>query len=92
MAKYSLFWPVLLLMMINLCSCGLTKGKILFKDQQVSVQQLDSIKDFAIQRVQKSDRINITITSTEPSLTSFLNPFGNNAGNNNSGLVGFLVD
>lgn len=92
MAKYSLFWSVLLLMMINLCSCGLTKGKILFKDQQVSVQQLDSIKDFAIQRIQISDRINITVTSTEPSLMAFLNPFGNSVGNNNSGLVGYLVD
>lgn len=92
MAKNSLFWSILLLMMTNLCSCGLTKGKILFKDQQVSVQQLDSIKDFAIQRIQKSDRITITVTSTEPSLMAFLNPFGNSVSNNNSGLVGFLVD
>jgi len=92
MAKYSLFWPVLLLMMINLCSCGLTKGKILFKDQQVSVQQLDSIKHFSIQRIQKSDRINITVTSTEPSLMAFLNPFGNTGGTSNNGLTGYLVD
>jgi len=92
MAKNSLFCAVLLLMMINFCSCGITKGKIYFKDQQVSVQQLDSIKDFAIQRIQKSDRINITVTSTEPSLMAFLNPFGNAGGNNNNGLVGYLVD
>ncbi len=92
MAKYSLFWSVSLLMMINLCSCGLTKGKIYFKDQQVSVQQLDSIKDFAIQRIQKSDRINITVTSNEPSLMAFLNPFGNTIANNNNGNSGFLVD
>jgi len=91
MAKNSLFWSVFLLMMINLCSCGLTKGKILFKDQQVSVQQLDSIKDFAIQRIQKSDRINITVSSTEPSLMAFLNPFGNFGGNNN-GISGYVVD
>jgi polysaccharide export outer membrane protein len=92
MAKNSLFCAVLLLMMINFCSCSVTKGKIYFKDQQVSVQQLDSIKDFAIQRIQKSDRINITVTSTEPSLMAFLNPFGNAGGNNNNGLVGYLVD
>jgi len=79
-------------MMINFCSCGITKGKILFKDQQVSVQQLDSIKHFAIQRIQKSDRLNITVTSTEPSLMSFLNPFGSTNGSNNTGLTGFLVD
>jgi polysaccharide export outer membrane protein len=78
--------------MINLCSCGLTKGKILFKDQQVSVQQLDSIKHFSIQRIQKSDRINITVTSTEPSLMAFLNPFGNTGGTSNNGLTGYLVD
>ena len=91
MAKNSLFWSVLLLMMINLCSCGLTKGKILFKDQQVSIQQLDSIKNFAVQRIQKSDRINITVSSTEPSLMAFLNPFGNFGGNNN-GISGYVVD
>ena len=92
MVKNSLFWSVLLLTMVNLCSCGLTKGKILFKDQQVSVQQLDSVKHFAIQRIQKSDRINITVSSTEPTLMAFLNPFGNTAGNNNDGLTGYLVD
>lgn len=92
MAKYSLFCAVLLLLMINFCSCGLTKGKIYFKNQQVSVQQLDSTKDFAIQRIKKSDRINITVSSTEPSLMAFLNPFGNTGGNNNTGLSGFLVD
>ena len=92
MAKNSLFCAVLLLMMINFCSCGLTKGKIYFKNQQVSVQQLDSTKDFAIQRIQKSDRINITVSSTEPSLMAFFNPFGNTGGNNNTGLSGFLVD
>jgi polysaccharide export outer membrane protein len=79
-------------MMVNLCSCGLTKGKILFKDQQVSTQVLDSVKQFAIQRIKKSDRINITVSSTEPSLMAFLNPFGNTAGNNNEGLTGYLVD
>ena len=92
MVKYSLFWSVLLLMMVNLCSCGILKGRIYFKDQQVSVQQLDSLKHFAIQRIQKSDRVNITITSTEPSLMTFLNPFGNASGINNSGNVGYLVD
>ena len=92
MAKYSLFCAVLLLMMINFCSCSLTKGKIFFKDQQVSVQDLDSIKHFAVQRIKKSDRINITVTSTEPTLMTFLNPFGNTGGNSNNGLTGFLVD
>ncbi len=92
MVKYSLFCAFLLLMIINFCSCGLTKGKIYFKDQQVSVQQLDSVKDFAIQRIQKSDRLNITVASSEPSLTAFLNPFGNTNGSNNNGLSGFLVD
>jgi len=92
MVKYSLFCSVLLLIMVNFCSCGLTKGKILFKDQQVSVQQLDSVKHFAIQRIQKSDRLNITVTSTEPSLMAFLNPFGSTSGNSNNGLTGFLVD
>jgi polysaccharide export outer membrane protein len=82
----------MLLMMVNLCSCGLTKGKILFKDQQVSVQQLDSIKHFSIQRIQKSDRISITVSSTDPSLMAFLNPLGGSAGNTNNGLTGYLVD
>jgi polysaccharide export outer membrane protein len=92
MVKYNLLWSVMLLMMVNLCSCGLTKGKILFKDQQVSVQQLDSIKHFSIQRIQKSDRISITVSSTDPSLMAFLNPLGGSAGNTNNGLTGYLVD
>jgi polysaccharide export outer membrane protein len=79
-------------MMVNLCSCGLTKGKILFKDQQVSVQQLDSIKHFSIQRIQKSDRISITVSSTDPTLMAFLNPLGGSGGNTNNGLTGYLVD
>jgi len=92
MVKYSLFWSVLLLLMVNLCSCGLTNGKILFKDQQVSVQQLDSIKHLAIYRIQKSDRINITVSITEPTSMAFLNPFGTTNGNGNSSNVGYLVD
>ena len=92
MIKYSLIWSFLLLMMINLCSCSLTKGRILFNDQQVSVQQLDSIKHFAIQRIQKSDRITITVSITEPTSMAFLNPFGSTNGNSNSSNLGYLVD
>ena len=92
MIKYSLIWSFLFLMMINLCSCSVTKGRILFKDQQVSVQQLDSIKQFAIQRIQNSDRITITVSITEPTSMAFLNPFGSTIGNGSNSNLGYLVD
>jgi polysaccharide export outer membrane protein len=53
---------------------------------------LDSTKAYTIQRVQKSDRLNITISSTDPSLTAFLNPFGIISNNTNVNSAGYLVD
>jgi len=65
---------------IAMTSC-LNSSKIYyFNDQLPSVQQYDSLKKFAIQRIQPADRIAIVIGSTDPALTAYLNPFGNSSG------------
>jgi len=75
-----------------LFSCSNTSKLVYFKDQITSVDTLDSTKMFAIQRVQKTDRLNITISSTDPTLTSFLNPFGVISTNTNINSSGYLVN
>ena len=76
-------------------SCVNTSKIYYFNDQLPSVQQYDSLKKFAIQRIQPADRIAITIGSTDPGLTAYLNPFGNTAGTGVSQQVangsGYLV-
>jgi len=64
-------------------SCSNTTKLVYFSNQKPSLDTLDSTKAYTIQRVQKSDRLNITISSTDPSLTAFLNPFGIISNNTN---------
>ena len=66
-----------------LCSCVQTNKLYYFNDQISSVQKLDSLKQFSIQRIQKSDKLSITISSTDPALTSYLNPFNLQMSQNN---------
>ena len=73
-------------------SCSNTSKLVYFKDQIASVDTLDSTKMFAVQRIQKTDRLNITISSTDPALTSFLNPFGVISTNTSINSFGYLVN
>ena len=80
-----------------LASCTNTKKLYYFNDQLPSVQQYDSLKQFAIQRIQPMDRIAITIGSTDPALTAYLNPFSTTTGQNttiqqNANSNGYLVN
>lgn len=82
------------LLVFTFSSCVQTNKLYLFDDQKPSVQQLDSIKSFAIQRIYPADRITITISSTDPALTSYLNPFNLQMSQSNSSQQinsGFLV-
>ena len=77
-------------------SCTNTAKLYYFNNQIPSVQQYDSLKQFAIQRIQPMDRIAITIGSTDPALTAYLNPFSITTGQNsavqqNANSNGYLV-
>lgn len=81
---------------IMLASCVSPSKLYFFNDQLPSVQQYDSLKQFAVQRIQPTDRIAITIGSTDPVLTAYLNPFSSSAGQSstmqqNANNNGYLV-
>lgn len=69
---------------LMLASCVSPSKLYYFNDQLPSVQQFDSLKQFAVQRIQPADRIAITIGSTDPLLTAYLNPFSSSSGQNNA--------
>lgn len=62
--------------------CVPTKKLYYFHDLAPTKQRLDSIDQGLQQKIQKSDRLLINVSSPEPSLTAFLNPFvSQNIGN-----------
>lgn len=70
-----------LFVLFFLYSCVPSNKLYYFHDQVPSSEKIDSGKQVSIQRIHKNDRIGITISSTDPSLTAFLNPFNiQNAG------------
>lgn len=75
-----------------LSSCLQSRKLYYFNDQIPSVQQLDSLRQFTAPRVQNFDRLVIVISSTDPSLTSYLNPFSSQNQNTNSVNNGYLVN
>lgn len=78
-----------------LSSCLQSKKLYYFHDQVPSVQQLDSLRQFTAPKVQNFDKLNIHISSTDPALTAYLNPFGSQtqgSANAGSGANGYLVN
>ncbi len=93
--KPGILYGALLVMTVMFSSCLQTNKLYFFNDQKPGAQQLlDSVKQFAVQRIHASDRLTITVSSTDPSLTAYLNPFNlqlsQSSGNNNSSS-GYLV-
>ena len=76
-----------------LFSCESTKTIYYFNDQVPGEQSLDSLLATATHRIQSNDRISVTVSSTDPALTAYLNPYGNvqNTQNSASGS-GYLVN
>jgi polysaccharide export outer membrane protein len=92
-----IYGTIFLAFSILMSSCINTNKLYYFSDQLPSIQQYDSLKQFAIQRIQPMDRIAITIGSTDPALTAYLNPFNTASGQNasvqqNSNSNGYLVN
>ncbi|MEI8053643.1 MAG: polysaccharide biosynthesis/export family protein [Bacteroidota bacterium] len=78
---------------VAMVSCNNSKKLYLFNDQVPSIQKFDSLKQFALQRIHPSDRLSITISSTDPALTSFLNPFNLQMSTGSAGQpIGYLVN
>lgn len=74
-------------------SCESTKTIYYFNDQVPGAQSLDSLAIYATHRIQSNDRISVTVSSTDPNLTAYLNPYGNvqNTQNDAAGS-GYLVN
>ena len=83
------------LLLICMVSCVSPNKLYYFHDQVPSIQQIDSIQQNSLQRIQKSDRLSITVSSTDPSLTAYLNPFNIQTNSNNASQqsnTGYLVN
>jgi len=76
-------------------SCVNTQKLYFFNDLTPSSQKLDSVRQFAVSRIHPHDRLTITVSSADPSLTAYLNPF-NLSMSQNSGSqqlnTGYLVN
>jgi polysaccharide export outer membrane protein len=77
--------------LIGLVACNAPRRAQLLVDQVPSVQAMDSQRLASISRVTPSDRLNIVVSSTEPTLTAYLNPFGQSSGNSTA-TTGYLVN
>ena len=74
----------------NACKAPLRSQ--LMVDQVPSVQPMDSQRLASISRVAPSDRLNIVVSSTEPTLTAYLNPFGQTSASSSATSGGYLVN
>jgi len=61
------------LLIVFLTSCLPTKRLYYFHDQVKSVQNLDSTKESRVHKIKINDRLNIVVTSPDPTLTTYLN-------------------
>lgn len=76
-----------------LYSCVPANKLYYFHDLKPGVQQIDSSQQNAVIKINKGDRITIVVSSSDPTLTAFLNPFTNqNLGSLNQQFVGYLVN
>ncbi len=83
-----------ILILACLSSCISSKKIYYLNDVTEQTQKIDSLKDAAIQKIQKGDKVSIIVSCPDPSQTSFLNPFNNQnpGGNASQNTLGFLVD
>lgn len=80
----------LIITVLFFSSCLPLKRMYYFHDQVPSVQNLDSLKQYTVNKIHKSDRLSVVVSSNDPALTSYLNPVGGS--NSGLGVMGYLVD
>ena len=83
--------------MVLLNSCVSTSRLYFFDDKLPGKDTLDTVAQVAAQRIQKNDRLAITVSSTDPALTAYLNPFnvqstGSTSSSSQQANSGYLVD
>jgi polysaccharide export outer membrane protein len=85
---------VLFFLSISFTSCISSKKIYYLNDAVEQVQKMDSLKNLAVQKIQKNDKVSIIVSCSDPGQTSFLNPFNNQnpGGNASQNTLGFLVD
>ncbi len=91
----SILCGFIVLVIMSFASCVSPSKLYYFHDQVPSVQQLDSLQQYATHRIKQSDRLQITVSSTDPSLTAYLNPFNIQTNANNASQqtnTGYLVN
>ena len=88
----SLLFASFLFCLFFFSSCLPANKLYYFNDQRPSVQNLDSLSRYTVIKVQKLDKLNITISSTDPALTNYLNPFGGTSSSGQQQLSGYLVN
>ncbi len=64
------------LFLIFFQSCLSPSKLYYFHDQQVAKQKLDSLEQDKLVKIKKGDRLQITVSSPDPAITTYLNPFG----------------
>jgi len=93
--KTNIIYILILSIVIVFSSCVGPSRLYLFNDQTPSIQQLDTLKFSQLLHIKPFDRLNITVSSTDPSLTSYLNPFNLSQSQSNTSQqlnVGYLVN
>ena len=88
----SLLFASFLFFLFFFSSCLPANKLYYFNDQRPSVQNLDSLSRYTVIKVQKLDKLNITISSTDPVLTNYLNPFGGPSSSGQQPSSGYLVN
>jgi polysaccharide export outer membrane protein len=88
---------LLAIVMLVFClgSCVNTQKLYFFNDLTPTSQKLDSVKQYAVSRIHPHDRLTITVSSADPSLTAYLNPFNMSMSQNNGASqmnTGYLVN
>ena len=87
------FLFVLSLFLFALNSCIPARKLYYFHDQTPSVfNKVDSMRLASQQKIQKGDRLNVTVSSRDNTITDFLNPFSKqNSGASNGLGIGYMV-
>lgn len=80
------------LFLLSLNACVPSNKLYYFHDQVPSKDTIDTIRQVSAQRIQVNDRMTIVVSSTDPSLTAFLNPFNVQSGTTANANTGYLVN
>lgn len=71
-----IFTPlIVLLVLVSFSACVSSNKVYYFHDKVPGKDTLDTISQVSAQKIQKNDRLAITVSSTDPALTAYLNPF-----------------